>query len=107
MSRTYGLPFDWDFAFKIVETTSEIAKAHDVTPAQVAIAWLLAKPHVTSVLIGVSNIAQFEDNLGAVQVNLSADEVELLDKVTEQPLRYPEWFVERNRDAVVRKTLFG
>ncbi len=107
MSRTYGLPFDWDLAFKVVEITGEIASRLGATPAQVALAWLLSRSAVTSILIGVSSATQLEDNLGAVSLPLTEGDLGRLDDVTKLPPRYPEWFVDRNSDPVVRNALAG
>ena len=68
-----------------------IADAHDVSVAQVALAWLLHKDAVTSVIIGAKRMEQLEDNLGSVDVTLSDDEVVQLDEVSTIPLGYPAW----------------
>jgi aryl-alcohol dehydrogenase-like predicted oxidoreductase len=62
---------------------------------QVAIAWLLTKDAVSSVLLGASKLHQLEDNLGATSVHLSAGEVAELDAATALPPVYPNWFIER------------
>ena len=59
-----------------------IAKAHDVSVAQIALAWLLQRSGVMSVIIGAKTIEQLNDNLAAVKVVLSADEVAALDKAS-------------------------
>jgi aryl-alcohol dehydrogenase-like predicted oxidoreductase len=76
-----------------------IAKAHDTSVAQVAIAYVLAKPWVTSVIIGARTEAQLDDNLQAAKLTLSADEMAALDDVSAEPLEYPFWMVERFRKA--------
>lgn len=70
-----------------------IAKAKGCTVAQVALAWLLHQPVVTSVLVGAKRVEQLTDNLGAVDVELSADDLDALGKVTELPLEYPHWMI--------------
>jgi len=105
MSRAYALPFDWDMAYNVVDVTKEIAAAHGATPAQVAIGWLLAKRQVSSVLIGVSNMRQLEDNLAAADLTLAPEEIKKLDDLTTLPMRYPEWFAVRNADRIVKKAL--
>jgi aryl-alcohol dehydrogenase-like predicted oxidoreductase len=67
----------------------------DVTPAQLALAWLLHKPTVTSVIFGARTVAQLDDNLAAAEVRLAADEVAALDAVSALPPEYPAWMVER------------
>jgi aryl-alcohol dehydrogenase-like predicted oxidoreductase len=87
-------------AFACVEAMRPIAAAHGVTVPQVAIAYLLAKPGVASVIIGAKTDAQLADNLGATRVKLTADDLTALDKVSALPPEYPGWMVEfqqRNR----------
>jgi aryl-alcohol dehydrogenase-like predicted oxidoreductase len=70
-----------------------IAKAHDSTVARVALAWLLAKPVVTSVIIGARNEDQLSDNLGATKLTLTADDMKKLDEVSALPPEYPGWML--------------
>lgn len=81
-------------AFACVEAMRPIADAHGVSVAQVALAYLLAKPHVTSVIIGARTDAQLDDNLACVKVNLTADELAALDAVSALPPEYPGWMVQ-------------
>jgi diketogulonate reductase-like aldo/keto reductase len=62
-----------------------------VSPAQVALAWLLERPAVTSVIIGARTIEQLADNLGAADLVLSDDELARLEEVSRPPLLYPYW----------------
>jgi aryl-alcohol dehydrogenase-like predicted oxidoreductase len=75
-----------------------IAEARGVSVPQIALAWLLAKPHVTSVIIGAKRVEQLEDNLGAVDVLLTADELARLDAVSALPPHYPGWMID-HQDA--------
>ncbi len=59
------LPFDKEMGFKLVDRLREIGKAHNGSVAQVALAWLLRKPVVSSIIVGASKTQQLEDNLGA------------------------------------------
>lgn len=68
-----------------------IAKAHDCSPARISLAWLLAKPVVTSVILGAKRLDQLQDNLAAVELNLTEDEIKLLDEVSALPPEYPGW----------------
>jgi aryl-alcohol dehydrogenase-like predicted oxidoreductase len=72
-----------------------LAQQRNATVAQVAIAWLLAKSSVTSVILGASKLNQLDDNLGATAVKLSDAEVTDLDKATTPPDVYPNWFNDR------------
>ncbi len=83
--------YDWDHLWDIVDVINDVAKAHNVSGAQVSLAWLLQRPLVASVIIGGRNIGQFEDNLKAVDLKLTADEIARLDKVSQPPLIYPYW----------------
>lgn len=81
-------------AWDIIDVMRPIAEAHDVSPAQVALAWLLSKPVVTSVIIGAKRKDQLEDNLGAMSLALSEEELNALDAVSELPPEYPGWMME-------------
>lgn len=72
-----------------------IADARRVWVARIALAWLLGKPHVTSVIIGVKRVEQLEDNLGAVDVILTETELAHLDAVSALPPDYPGWMIDR------------
>jgi aryl-alcohol dehydrogenase-like predicted oxidoreductase len=99
-------PVDRERAWKCVEAMEPIAQTHGVSIARIAIAWLLAKEYVTSVIVGAKNPAQLSDNLASVSVELSAEEVERLDAVSALIPEYPGWMVERlSRDR--RPSPFG
>jgi aryl-alcohol dehydrogenase-like predicted oxidoreductase len=86
------LPFDKEFGFKVVEVMKEIAAAHQASVAQVALAWLLNKKAVSSIIVGASKMHQLEDNLKAIELELTAAEVQQLDEITKPPIMYPHWF---------------
>jgi aryl-alcohol dehydrogenase-like predicted oxidoreductase len=88
-------PVDKDRAFKVIDAMRPIAKSHGVSVARIAIAWLLHKPPVTSVIIGAKTPEQLQDNLAAVDVKLTQEEMATLDKVSALPPEYPGWMVER------------
>lgn len=99
------LPFDKDKGFALVERMKEMAAAKGASVAQLAIAWLLAKPAVTSVLLGASKPHQLDDTLGAVDVELSAAEVAELDAMTTPAAVYPNWFIDALVDQKQRDAL--
>lgn len=99
------LPFDKEKGFTLVEQMRGIAAAHGASVAQVAIAWLLAKEAVTSVLFGASKAHQLDDNLAAARVKLTADEIAALDATTVPPPVYPNWFIETLADARTAEAL--
>ena len=101
------MPFDKEHGFKLVEKLRAIADAHKASVAQTAIAWLLAKKAVSSVIVGASKPSQLEDNLCAAGVALTAAEVAALDEFTKPGIVYPNWFTEAVVDPEVKKALQG
>jgi aryl-alcohol dehydrogenase-like predicted oxidoreductase len=99
------LPHDPEHGHKVVDHLRTVAKSRGVTPAQVALAWVLSKPFVSSVLMGSNKMSQLEDNLAAANLQLSADELAELDRLTAPPLQYPGWFMKRVVDDTVEKAL--
>jgi aryl-alcohol dehydrogenase-like predicted oxidoreductase len=88
------LPFDKEEGFRLVERMRGIASAHGASVAQVAIAWLLARQAVSSVIIGSTRLSQLEDNLAATAVALTAAEIAELDAATVLTPVYPNFFTE-------------
>jgi aryl-alcohol dehydrogenase-like predicted oxidoreductase len=82
---------DREKLYDTIEVLVDVAAAHDASPAQVALAWLLGKRAVTSLIIGARTDEQLRDNLGAASLELSADERAALDKVSLPDLVYPHW----------------
>jgi len=99
------LPFDKEHGFRLVERMRPIAAAHDASVAQVAIAWLLARSAVTSVLIGATKVSQLEDNLRATEVRLTSAQLAELDAATPLPAVYPNWFINNLTDQSVAQEL--
>jgi aryl-alcohol dehydrogenase-like predicted oxidoreductase len=88
----YDFPIvDKERAWKILDVMAPIAKAHGCSPARLSIAWLLAKPVVTSVSIGAKRLDQLQDNLAAAELILTQDELRQLDEVSVLPPEYPGW----------------
>ncbi|HEY9730479.1 MAG TPA: aldo/keto reductase [Drouetiella sp.] len=84
---------DKERTWRILDVIAPIAKAHNCSAAKISLAWLLAKPVVTSIIIGARNIQQLHDNLGSVDIKLTEDEMKLLDAVSELPPEYPGWMI--------------
>lgn len=80
---------NWD----ILDVVKEIAADHNVTPAQIALAWVMAQPGITAPIVGARNLGQFEDNLAALNVTLSADELTRLNAVSAPEELYPYRFI--------------
>lgn len=88
-------PVDRERAFDAIDAMRAIADAKGVSVAQIALAWLLHQPVVTSVIVGAKRVEQLADNIGAADVELTADDLAALDAVTALPAEYPGWMLER------------
>lgn len=88
-------PVNKDRAFRVIDAMRPVAEAHGVSVARVAIAWLLHKPPVTSVIIGAKTGEQLLDNMAACDLELDTREMAALDKVSALPAEYPGWMLER------------
>jgi aryl-alcohol dehydrogenase-like predicted oxidoreductase len=88
-------PVDRDRAWKCVEVMREVGEAHGASVARVALAWLLAKPAVMSIIIGAKTLEQLDDNLAAVDLALTPEDIARLDEVSELPSEYPGWMFSR------------
>ena len=82
---------DFERLWNIVDVLLEVAAEHNVSAAQIALAWLLGRPAVTSVVIGGRNEKQLGDNLGAANLVLTDEQRARLDRVSLRPLPYPYW----------------
>ncbi|ANN72249.1 aldo/keto reductase [Bordetella bronchialis] len=96
-SRRSGFDFpivDKERAWNILDAIAPIARAHGCSPARIALAWLLSRPVVTSVIVGAKRLAQLQDNLAAMDIVLSEDELKTLDAVSALPPEYPGWMLD-------------
>ena len=92
-------PIDEERGYDAVEALETVGRAHGASIAQAALAWLLAQPGVTSVIVGANKMEQLEDNLKAAELRLSAEEVEKLSATTAPRPLYPAWMVERQNSG--------
>lgn len=99
------LPSDKEKGYDLIERMHAMAAVHKATVAQLALAWLLSKDYVSVILLGASNVSQFDDNLGALNVKLSREELNELDQMTRPAPVYPNWFHERTGDSIVSQAL--
>jgi aryl-alcohol dehydrogenase-like predicted oxidoreductase len=99
------LPRDNEKGYQLVDRLRTMAAARNASIAQIAIAWVLTKPFVSSVLLGANKFSQLEDNLGAANVKLRLEEVAALDEVTAPQPIYPNYFSARVVDEPVRNAL--
>jgi aryl-alcohol dehydrogenase-like predicted oxidoreductase len=88
-------PVQLERAKKVLHALREVSSALGISVARAALAWLLTRPWVTSVIIGAKTIDQLKDNLAASDVKLNADQIAHLEAVSALPSEYPEWMVER------------
>src|SRR6202012_3525237 len=88
-------PVDKERSWPIIDAMREVASAHGVSVARVALAYVLAKPFVTTVIIGARNTEQLEDNIAASELKLTADDLAKLDAISELPPEYPGWMLGR------------
>ena len=88
-------PVNKDRAFDVVDVMREIAEDKNASVAQIALSWLLHQPVVTSVIVGAKTQQQLAENLAAPDVKLTDDELARLKAVSELPMEYPGWMLER------------
>lgn len=84
---------DRDENWRILDTVREIAARHETSPAAVSLAWLLAKKVVSTIVVGARTVDQWKDNMRALRVNLTTDEVRTLDEVSAPAWGYPYDFI--------------
>ena len=87
-------PINKERAFDIIDLLQPMAKAKNTSVAGLALAWLLQKPFVTSVIIGANKMDQLEDNLKSIDLRFSGEELEQLDKAGALSPEYPGWMLE-------------
>jgi aryl-alcohol dehydrogenase-like predicted oxidoreductase len=87
------VPFDKEKGYSVVDALKEVAKRHDASPARVALAWVLGRSAVSSVIVAARKPEHLEDNIRAVDLRLSADDARLLDAASDSGVPYPKWMV--------------
>lgn len=98
-------PVDLEIGYAVVDKMAKIAAGHGASVAQIALAWLLARPYVSSIIVGATKMHQLEDNLGAAAVSLTPEEVAALDEITATPPPYPAWMQPMGTDQKVSAAL--
>ncbi len=88
-------PVDKAKGFDVVDRLIDMAERHNTTPAAIALRWMLGKPAITSVIIGVKNVKQLDQNLAATTLELPAEELDALDAMTRPAELYPNWMIRR------------
>ncbi len=87
-------PIDKERAFDIVDLLQPMAKAKDASVAQLAIAWLLHQPVVTTVIIGANKMEQLDENLKSIDITFTAEELQQIDEASKLPVEYPGWMLQ-------------
>ena len=85
---------DYARGFGTIDVLRPIADAHGASVAQTALAWLLGQKVVSSILVGAKRLDQLEDNLKAVDITFSSDELDAIDTISKLPPEYPGWMIE-------------
>ena len=87
-------PIDKEKAYDIVDVLATVAKNHDVSIAQVALAWVRVQQGITSTIIGARRVDQLKDNIASVNIEFGSDELQLIDDISAMAAEYPAWMVE-------------
>ena len=90
-------PVNKERAYDIIDVLAEVGKAHNVSVAQVALAWVRHQAVVTSTIIGAKTIQQLNDNVQSTEVKLTEDDMKKLNEISALPSEYPGWMVDRQR----------
>ena len=99
------IPKDGEAAFAAVDALRAMSSEKECSVAQLAIAWLLHKPAATNIILGASKLEHLDDNLGACDVTLNAEELATLDGLTPPPRPYPHWFIDATMDVPHKEAL--
>jgi aryl-alcohol dehydrogenase-like predicted oxidoreductase len=95
-------PLNKGRAFDILDVLRPMAVEKNATVAQLALAWLLHQPAVTTVIVGANKVEQLDDNLKSVAIQLTTDELHKIEAVSKLPAEYPGWMLERTGADRVR-----
>ncbi len=87
------VPFDWKWGEPVLKALKKVAQRHGVSMARVAYAWTVRRPAISSVIIAARKIENLADNIAAIDLKLSADDLKLLNDVSDPGTPYPKWMV--------------
>ena len=87
------VPFEKETGYRVVDALKEVAGRHGVSSARVALAWVLARPAISSVIIAARKPENLEDNIKAVDLQLTAEDTRQLDAASDPGTPYPKWMV--------------
>lgn len=91
-------PIDRRRGEPLIEALRAIAHRHDATVGQIAIAWLLHQPVVTTVILGAKSVEQLSQNVQATSIRLDDTDLSTLDSVSKLPVEYPGWLLDRSSE---------
>ena len=100
-------PIDVEKGYDVVDRLRDIAGRLDASVAQVALAWVMSKPFVSSVIIGATKMEQLEDNIGAATLTIPEADLTALDELTAPAATYPGWMQPMGYDETVVNALKG
>jgi aryl-alcohol dehydrogenase-like predicted oxidoreductase len=87
------VPFDKEMGYRVVDAVRQVADRQGASPTRVALAWTLRRPAVSSVIIPARTLVHLEENIRAIELDLSEEDVRLLDAVSDPGVIYPKWMV--------------
>jgi aryl-alcohol dehydrogenase-like predicted oxidoreductase len=96
-------PVNLERAYPVIDRMRAIADERGCSVARIALAWLLHQPQVSSIIIGAKQPEQLDDNIAAIDIVLSAEELATLDEVSQLPLEYPAWMLARQGEVRARQ----
>ncbi|MDB5122047.1 MAG: yhdN 1 [Mucilaginibacter sp.] len=88
-------PVNKEKAYDIIDVLAEVGKLHNVSVAEVALAWVRQQKGITSTIIGAKNIDQLQANIKSTEIQLTEDDLKKIDDISALPKEYPGWMVER------------
>jgi aryl-alcohol dehydrogenase-like predicted oxidoreductase len=87
------VPFDKEMGYRVVDVLKEVGRRYNESPSSVALAWLLTKPAISSVIVAGRKAEHLEDNIRAVDLQLSVGDLRELDAASDPGIPYPKWMV--------------
>lgn len=87
------VPFDLERGYRTVEVLGKVARRHDVGPATVAIAWTISRPAISTVIVAARTNDHLQENIRAADLELSPEDLQVLDEVSDPGTPYPRWMV--------------
>jgi len=87
------VPIELDQAYRVIDALQQVARRHGATASRVALAWLLARPAVSSVIIAARTVTHLDDDIASVELELSAEDMAVLDAASDPGIPYPRWMV--------------